>query len=40
MPSEAALSGLSKLPYARTSEAFAELDEAMMPVLAGRVPVD
>lgn len=33
-------SGLSKLPYARTSEAFAELDEAMMPVLAGQVPVD
>ncbi len=33
-------SGLSKLPYARTSEAFAELDEAMMPVLASQVPVD
>lgn len=33
-------SGLAKLPYARTSEAFAELDEAMMPVLAGQVPVD
>ena len=33
-------SGLSKLPFARTGEAFAELDEAMMPVLAGQVPVD
>ncbi|BBX04701.1 helix-turn-helix transcriptional regulator [Mycolicibacterium moriokaense] len=33
-------SGLSKLPFARTSEALAELDEAMMPVLAGQVPVD
>lgn len=33
-------SGLSKLPLARTSEALAELDEAMMPVLAGQVPVD
>jgi DNA-binding CsgD family transcriptional regulator len=33
-------SGLSKLPYARTNEAFAELDEAMMPVLADQVPVD
>jgi DNA-binding NarL/FixJ family response regulator len=33
-------SGLAKLPFARTSEAFAELDEAMMPVLAGQVPVD
>ena len=33
-------SGLSKLPYARTSEAFAQLDEAMMPVLADQVPVD
>ncbi|MDT5257978.1 MAG: hypothetical protein QOD10_3058 [Mycobacterium sp.] len=33
-------SGLSKLPSGRTSEAFAELDEAMMPVLADLVPVD
>ena len=33
-------SGLAKLPFARTSEAFAELDEAMMPVLASQVPVD
>jgi len=33
-------SGLAKIPYARTSEAFAELDEAMMPVLADQVPVD
>ena len=33
-------SGLSKLPFARTNEALAELDEAMMPVLAGQVPVD
>jgi DNA-binding NarL/FixJ family response regulator len=33
-------SGLSKLPFARTSEALADLDEAMMPVLAGQVPVD
>ncbi len=33
-------SGLSKLPFARTSEAMADLDEAMMPVLAGQVPVD
>jgi tetratricopeptide (TPR) repeat protein len=33
-------SGLAKLPYARTNEAFAELDEAMMPVLADQVPVD
>ena len=35
-----AASGLSKLPFARTSEALADLDEAMMPVLAGQVPVD
>ena len=35
-----AASGLAKLPFARTSEGFAELDEAMMPVLAGQVPVD
>lgn len=33
-------SGLSKLPFARTSEGFADLDEAMMPVLANQVPVD
>ncbi len=33
-------SGLSKLPLGRTSEGFAELDEAMMPVLADQVPVD
>src|SRR6185312_16666637 len=33
-------SGLAKIPYARTSEAFAELDEAVMPVLADQVPVD
>lgn len=33
-------SGLAKISYARTQEAFAELDEAMMPVLAGQVPVD
>jgi DNA-binding NarL/FixJ family response regulator len=33
-------SGLAKLPFARTGEAFAQLDEAMMPVLAGQVPVD
>lgn len=33
-------SGLSKLPFARTREALAELDEAMLPVLAGQVPVD
>ncbi|MEI6252604.1 MAG: response regulator transcription factor [Mycobacteriaceae bacterium] len=35
-----AASGLAKLPFARTSEGFAELDEAMLPVLAGQVPVD
>ncbi len=35
-----AANGLAKLPLARTSEGFAELDEAMMPVLAGQVPVD
>lgn len=35
-----AANGLAKLPFARTSEGFAELDEAMMPVLAGQVPVD
>ena len=35
-----AASGLAKLPFARTSEGFAELDEAMMPVVAGQVPVD
>lgn len=35
-----AASGLSKLPFARTGEALADLDEAMMPVLAGQVPVD
>jgi ATP/maltotriose-dependent transcriptional regulator MalT len=33
-------SGLAKIPYARTDEAFAQLDEAMMPVLADQVPVD
>ncbi|OBC00537.1 hypothetical protein A5784_19910 [Mycobacterium sp. 852013-50091_SCH5140682] len=33
-------SGVSKIPFARTSEAFAQLDEAMMPVLADQVPVD
>lgn len=33
-------SGLAKLPFARTSEGFAELDEAMMPVLADQLPVD
>lgn len=33
-------SGLSKLPLGRTGEGFAELDEAMMPVLADQVPVD
>ena len=32
--------GLAKIPYARTGEAFAQLDEAMMPVLADQVPVD
>ncbi|MBU3749727.1 MAG: helix-turn-helix transcriptional regulator [Mycobacterium sp.] len=35
-----AANGLAKLPFARTNEGFAELDEAMMPVLAGQVPVD
>lgn len=33
-------SGVSMIPFARTSEAFAQLDEAMMPVLADQVPVD
>lgn len=33
-------SGVTMLPFARTSEAFAQLDEAMMPVLADQVPVD
>ena len=33
-------SGLVKLANARTTEAFADLDEAMMPVLASQVPVD
>ena len=33
-------SGLAKIPFARTDEAFADLDEAMMPVLADQVPVD
>ena len=33
-------SGLAKIHYASTSEAFADLDEAMMPVLADQVPVD
>ena len=35
-----AANGLSKIPFARTGEAMADLDEAMMPVLAGQVPVD
>ena len=29
-----------KIAYARTNEAFADLDEAMMPVLTAQVPVD
>jgi hypothetical protein len=33
-------SGVTMLPFARTTEAFAQLDEAMMPVLADQVPVD
>jgi DNA-binding NarL/FixJ family response regulator len=33
-------SGLAKIRCASTSEAFADLDEAMMPVLADEVPVD
>lgn len=33
-------SGVTMIPFARTSEAFAQLDEAMMPVLADQVPVD
>ena len=33
-------SGLAKIHLASTSEAFADLDEAMMPVLADQVPVD
>lgn len=33
-------SGVTMLPFARTNEAFAQLDEAMMPVLADQVPVD
>lgn len=33
-------SGVAMIPFARTSEAFAQLDEAMMPVLADQVPVD
>jgi ATP/maltotriose-dependent transcriptional regulator MalT len=33
-------SGLAKIPFARTNEAFADLDEAMMPVLADQVAVD
>ncbi|MCV7177391.1 helix-turn-helix domain-containing protein [Mycolicibacterium sphagni] len=36
----ATASGVTLLPFARTSEAFAQLDEAMMPVLADQVPVD
>ena len=32
--------GVTMIPFARTSEAFAQLDEAMMPVLADQVPVD
>lgn len=32
--------GVTMLPFARTSEAFAQLDEAMMPVLADQVPLD
>ncbi|AKK26107.1 helix-turn-helix transcriptional regulator [Mycobacterium sp. EPa45] len=32
--------GVTMLPFARTTEAFAQLDEAMMPVLADQVPVD
>lgn len=33
-------SGVTMIPFARTNEAFAQLDEAMMPVLADQVPVD
>jgi DNA-binding NarL/FixJ family response regulator len=33
-------SGVTMLPFAKTNEAFAQLDEAMMPVLADQVPVD
>lgn len=33
-------SGVTMIPFARTTEAFAQLDEAMMPVLADQVPVD
>jgi len=33
-------SGVTMLPFARTADAFAQLDEAMMPVLADQVPVD
>ena len=36
----ATASGVTKIPFAKTSEAFAQLDEAMMPVLADQVPVD
>ena len=36
----ATASGVTMIPFARTNEAFAHLDEAMMPVLADQVPVD
>jgi DNA-binding NarL/FixJ family response regulator len=36
----ATASGVTMIPFARTNEAFAQLDEAMMPVLADQVPVD